>query len=206
MEPRRDGYARLYSQNISPYERPMQSRSQLKATMPQTDRLKTDCSKCAALCCVMLAFDKGDDFAFDKNPCEPCRNLSGHRCKVHDKLTTEGFSGCVAYDCLGSGNRVVEEVFGGQTWQNDPRLMPVMMEAFSAMREVHKRIDLLRAAEALSLAPDEELKRRDFLDHLETHRWTAPELNEFEFGMALEIDIFCHGMDKHLADLVLAGQ
>ena len=160
--------------------------------MSQTDRLKTDCSKCAALCCVMLAFDKGEDFAFDKNPCEPCRNLSGHKCSIHDRLTQEGFPGCVAYDCLGSGNRVIQEVFGGQSWQDDARLMPVMMEAFSAMREVHKRIDLLRAAEFLSLEPGADQKRRDYLDYLEQHAWSAPELNEFEFGLALEIDLFFH--------------
>lgn len=174
--------------------------------MPQADRLKTDCSKCAALCCVMLAFDKGKDFAFDKNPCEPCRNLSTHRCTIHDTLTAEGFSGCVAYDCLGSGNRVIQEVFGGQTWQSDPRLMPVMMEAFSAMREVHKRIDLLRAAGVLLLDLDEDQKRQDFLNHLEQHRWTAPELNEFEFGLAIEIDIFAHGMEEQLAAFVSAGR
>lgn len=167
--------------------------------MPQTDTLKTDCSKCAALCCVLLAFDKGKDFAFDKNPGEPCRNLSGHRCTIHQNLEQQGFSGCVAYDCLGSGNRVVQEVFAGKTWQSEPRLLPVMMEAFSAMREVHKRIDLLRAAEILSLEPHDEQKRKDFLDHLEQHRWTGPELNEFEFGLALEIDIFFHGLSQFSA-------
>ena len=162
--------------------------------MPQTDHLKTDCSKCAALCCVVLAFDKGKDFAFSKNPEEPCRNLSGHSCSIHDRLPQEGFPGCVAYDCLGAGNRVVQEVFAGQSWRKDPRLMPMMMEAFSAMREVHKRIDLLRAAGALPLEPRDEQKRRDFLDDLEQHRWTGPELSEFDVGLALEIDIFFHGI------------
>lgn len=153
----------------------------------------------------MLAFDKGEDFAFDKNPGEPCRHLSGHKCKIHDKLTQEGLSGCVAYDCLGAGNRVVQEVFPGQSWQQDPRLMPVMMEAFSAMREVHKRIDLLRAAGTLPLTPQDEQKRRDFLDDLELRRWSGPELNQFEVGMALEIDIFIHGIGKYLAATPSAG-
>lgn len=165
--------------------------------MSQTDLLKTDCSKCAALCCLVLAFDKGKDFAFDKNPCEPCRNLSGHSCTIHDKLTQKGFPGCVAYDCLGAGNRVVQEVFAGQTWQKEPRLMRVMMEAFSDMREVHKRIDLLRAAETLSLEPHDEEIRRGFLERLE-QRWSGPELNEFEAGLGLEIDIFFHGIRKYL--------
>ncbi|MEJ2029166.1 MAG: hypothetical protein P8X66_04705 [Maritimibacter sp.] len=168
--------------------------------MPQTDRLKTDCSKCAAICCVVLAFDKGKDFAFSKNPGEPCRNLSGHLCTIHDRLSQEGLPGCVAYECLGAGNRVVQEVFAGQSWQDEPRLMPVMMEAFSAMREVHKRIDYLRAAETLDLAPQDDQTRQNHLDYLEQHRWSGPELNEFEFGLALEIDIFLHGIGLSLAD------
>lgn len=162
--------------------------------MPQTDRLKTDCSKCAALCCLVLAFDKGKDFAFSKNPCEPCRNLSGHSCTIHNTLTQEGFAGCVAYDCLGAGNRVVQEVFAGQSWRKEPRLMRVMMEAFSGMCEVHKRIDFLRAAETLSLTPRDEQTRQNFLNRLETHRWSGSELNDFEAGLALEIDLFFHGI------------
>jgi hypothetical protein len=166
--------------------------------MLQTDQLSTDCSKCAALCCVVLAFDKGRDFAFDKNPGEPCRNLSGHSCTIHDTLAQDGFPGCVAYDCLGAGNRVVQEVFGGQTWQDEPRLMRVMMKAFSAMREVHKRIDWLRAAGTLPLEPRDEQTRLGFLARLEQHRWSGPELNAFEVGLALEIDVFFHAIRKHL--------
>lgn len=166
--------------------------------MTSTDLLKTDCSKCAALCCIALAFDKGDDFAFDKNPGEPCRNLSAHRCSIHDTLDQDGFRGCVAYDCLGAGNRVVQEVFAGQSWQQEPRLLRVMMEAFSGMREVHKRIDLLRAAEILPLDDRDDQTRRDLLAQLEQRRWSGTELNEFEVGMALEIDVFFYGIRKHL--------
>jgi hypothetical protein len=173
------------------------------AAMTQTDHLKTDCSKCAALCCLALAFDKGKDFAFDKNPGEPCRNLSGHDCSIHDRLTREGFPGCVAYDCLGAGNRVVQEVFDGRSWQADPRLTRPMMEAFSAMREVHKRIDFLRAAATRPLKPHDEQARQDFLARLEQARWSGPELNDFEVGLALEIDIFFHTIREYVdfADL-----
>ncbi|MCT4556158.1 MAG: hypothetical protein N4A53_15860 [Pelagimonas sp.] len=166
--------------------------------MTQTDLLKTECSKCAALCCIALAFDKGPSFAFDKNPGEPCRNLTGHKCSIHDDLTPSGFAGCVAYDCLGAGNRVVQEVFGGQSWQKDPRLLRPMMESFAGMREVHKRIDLLRAAEILPLDKVDDQRRRDFLAQLEQKRWSGAELNDFEVGLALEIDVFFHSIRKHL--------
>ena len=160
--------------------------------------LKTDCSKCAALCCLALAFDKGKDFAFDKNPGEPCRNLSGHSCTIHDKLTASGLPGCVAYDCLGAGNRVVQEVFAGASWQPEPRLTRPMMEAFSAMREVHKRIDLLRAASVGELDPADDNTRLSLLAQLEEATWTGPELNEFEVGLALEIDIFLYSHQSSL--------
>ncbi|CUH82038.1 hypothetical protein [Tropicibacter naphthalenivorans] len=165
---------------------------------PQTDHLQSDCSKCAALCCLALAFDKGRDFAFDKNPGEPCRNLSGHSCTIHDDLTEKGFRGCVAYDCLGAGNRVVQEVFGGQSWRDEPRLTRVMMEAFAGMREVHKRIDLLRAAGSFPLEPRDEQTRAGFLARLEDWRWSGPELNDFEVALALEIDIFIHSLSAYL--------
>lgn len=165
--------------------------------MTRTDPLKTECSDCAALCCMALIFDKGKDFAFSKNPGEACRNLSGHKCSIHDRLNQEGMAGCVAYDCLGAGNRVVQEVFDGQSWQDDPRLLRVMIEAFAGMREVHKRIDLMRAAATLPLSVDDMQICQSFLTQLEDHRWTGPELNEFEMELALEIDIFFHGI-RHL--------
>lgn len=174
--------------------------------MPEIDHLKTDCSKCAALCCVALAFDKGDDFAFNKNPGEPCRNLSKHRCTVHDSLISKGLSGCDAYDCLGAGNRVVQEVFSGQTWQKEPRLLRVMMEAFAGMREVHKRIDLLRAAETLTLDTRDEQTRIGFLTRLEQNRWSGTELNEFEVGLALEIDVFFHGIRRYELSSISGGR
>ncbi|MBY6089342.1 hypothetical protein [Maritimibacter alkaliphilus] len=163
------------------------------------DRLATDCSKCAALCCLALAFDKGKDFAFDKNPGEPCRNLKGHLCSIHDSLTEKGFPGCVAYDCLGAGNRVVQEIFGGRSWQKDPMLTRPMMEAFSGMREVHKRIDLLRAAEALPLSKQHDQTRREYLARLEQYTWSGQELNDFEVGLALEIDLFFHGLRGYVS-------
>lgn len=162
------------------------------------DLLKTDCSKCAALCCIALAFDKGRDFAFDKNPGQPCPNLNHHLCSIHDRLDNEGFSGCVKYDCLGAGNRVVQEIFNGRSWQDEPILTRPMIEAFSGMREVHKRIDLLRAAESLPLTRQDDQTRREYLAQLEEVHWSGSRLNDFEVGTALEIDIFFHSLRKYV--------
>ena len=164
----------------------------LTLQITQADPLKTDCSKCAALCCVALAFDQSHEFAFSKNPGEPCRNLSGHQCSIHSKLTDDGFSGCVAYDCLGAGNRVVQEVFSGRSWQQDPRLIAPMIEAFAAMREVHKRIDFLRAAHNFVRDAEDDQRRGQLLDQLENEKWDEEALNQFQAGLALDVDMFMY--------------
>ena len=65
--------------------------------------LQPDCARCAALCCVALAFDRSDRFAYDKPACEPCRNLGGDdRCRIYDRREREGFSGCIRFDCQGA--------------------------------------------------------------------------------------------------------
>lgn len=157
---------------------------------------------------MALAFDRGREFAFSKNPGEPCRNLSEHSCTIHHKLSKTGFEGCVTYDCLGAGNRVVQEVFAGRSWQQDPRLVGPMMEAFAAMREVHKRIDRLRAAQDFVLDPEDDQTRAQLLAQLENKQWDEDELNKFHTGLALDVDMFMFKLKEYfpasLADEFLA--
>jgi hypothetical protein len=118
--------------------------------------LSADCSQCAALCCVALAFDRGPMFAIDKANGEVCRHLDGcGQCRIHAELEPSGFKGCVQYDCLGAGQRVTQEVFGGRSWQSEPELLTPMMQAFETMRAVHEQLLLLREATKLAL-PDAE--------------------------------------------------
>ncbi|EAQ03596.1 hypothetical protein OB2597_03212 [Pseudooceanicola batsensis HTCC2597] len=124
--------------------------------------LEEDCSRCAALCCLSLAFDRGEDFAFDKPAGTPCPNLRGHACGIHDRLRPEGFAGCVRYSCGGAGQRVVQEIFAGQSWRDDPALVAPMMEAFRGMRAVQDCLALLSAAAGLPL----EHRDRETLDQL----------------------------------------
>ncbi|MBN8291407.1 hypothetical protein JI664_05495 [Rhodobacter sp. NTK016B] len=124
--------------------------------------LTPDCSACAALCCMALPFDKGEAFAFDKPALHPCPNLSGHACTIHDRLETEGFRGCGLYDCLGAGQRVVGEIFAGADWQNDTSLRAPMAEALTLLHRVHAALELLVAAERLTL-PDALASERSAL-------------------------------------------
>ncbi len=114
--------------------------------------LRADCSQCAALCCVGLAFDRSALFGFDKPAGEPCRHLGDQgRCRIHAERDARGFGGCIAYDCLGAGQYVTQQLFGGRSWRDDPALLEPMLEAFAAVREVHELVCILREAAALPL-------------------------------------------------------
>lgn len=122
--------------------------------------LQSDCSQCAALCCVTFEFEVSDDFAIGKPANTACPNLDGRgQCKVHDKLEDLGFRGCAVFECYGAGQRVTQELFGGRTWQEDVSLIQPMAERFRQVRRLHELLVLLEAAAALSLPQVEEAER-----------------------------------------------
>lgn len=124
-----------------------------------TPDLKADCSQCAALCCLALALDAGDRFAIDKPAGLPCPNLAGHACAIHSQLEAKGYSGCVAYDCLGAGQRVTQQLYDGLSWKDLPKLAGPMITSFAGMRAIHQRLELLVAAGALPLSESDEAIR-----------------------------------------------
>ena len=124
--------------------------------------LSGDCRRCAALCCVALSFDRSDHFGCDKAANTPCRHLTAqHDCALHDDLPGHGFAGCAHYDCVGAGQRVVQELFGGRTWRTAPHLTRAMLDAFRALRDVHELLVLLDAAKRLPLSPAQHARRRE---------------------------------------------
>ena len=53
-------------------------------------QLEADCSRCAALCCVVPAFARSSDFAVDKPAGTPCVHLAAdHRCGIHAERVDE---------------------------------------------------------------------------------------------------------------------
>jgi len=142
--------------------------------------LKPDCQKCAALCCVALAFDKGEMFAFDKPAGVACKHLKGSLCGIHDQLEARGLSGCTQYHCDGAGQRVVQEVFDGQSWQDTPALFTPMMDAFAQMRQVHALMALLDTAKPLPLPLPLETERETLVALLSPAAWTCESLAQFE--------------------------
>ena len=107
------------------------------------DDLLADCASCVGLCCVALGLTRSADFAIDKAPDEACPNLQpDHRCVVHPVLAETGFGGCVAYDCLGAGQKVVQVVFAGDT----TAARTEMTAAFRTVGPLHELLWCLRDA------------------------------------------------------------
>ena len=126
------------------------------------DSLRPDCEQCAALCCVAFAFEKSAEFGEEKDAGTPCSNLdSCGRCEIHSQRRRYGFSGCIQYDCLGAGQRVVQETFSGRTWMEEPELLAPMLRAFELMCRIQENVALLVTAEKAGLSPgDQQALRR----------------------------------------------
>jgi hypothetical protein len=96
--------------------------------------LQADCGQCLALCCVGPGFSASADFALDKPAGEPCVHLDPDaRCGIHDALRPRGFPGCVAYDCFGAGQHVVQVTFAGHA--REPA-MYAALPLLSGLREL----------------------------------------------------------------------
>ncbi len=106
---------------------------------PMTDDLRADCSSCAGLCCVALAFSRSAGFGFDKQTGEPCINLqTDFGCRIHAELRPRGFPGCTVFDCGGAGQKVTQITFGGRTWREDPESSEMMFATFQVMRPLQE--------------------------------------------------------------------
>lgn len=133
---------------------------------------------------MALAFDQGQMFAFDKAAGEACRHLSrDFRCAIHAQLPQAGCRGCGQYDCLGAGQRVVNEVFAGQNWRDNPALKAPMIAAFARMRQMHELLSLLEVAARLPLSPDQRTRCQGLQGRLTQNRTLSIDaLRAFEQG------------------------
>ncbi len=159
-----------------------------------------DCARCAALCCMALAFDTGQGFGIDKANATPCPHLDkADRCRIHDRREAEGFASCVTFDCGGVGQYVSETVFAGQHWRGDPALAREMTSAFSALREVAALSELLEAAGGWPLSEDDEAERHAWLCRLWSGTaWTPSALGDFQAsGTARDIRGFLRSLRRY---------
>jgi hypothetical protein len=115
--------------------------------------LVADCGNCVAICCVATSFDASREFAIDKPAGLRCPHVSrSFRCTIHREREALGFSGCIAYDCYGAGQKVTR-AFAARPGADGER-----GEAFLALREIHELLWLLTEAEKLCPEPSSTLR------------------------------------------------
>lgn len=99
--------------------------------------LRADCTRCAALCCVGLPFQRSADFALDKPGGVPCVHLAGDlRCGIHADLRERGFAGCTVFDCFGAGQAVTAAF--DDDWRDGPDAAAPLFAAFAVQRRLHE--------------------------------------------------------------------
>ena len=140
--------------------------------------LRADCARCVGLCCVALPFTRSAEFAIDKPAGMPCRHLAGgDRCGIHPRLRSEGFAGCVTFDCFGAGQQVVQVTFGGRSWRDGPEVAGPMFDAFATLRAVHEMRWYLTDADSRSLDADLAEEVAEAAERLaDTSAWPADRL------------------------------
>ncbi len=154
------------------------------ASTGQRERLRADCERCFALCCVVPSFSVSADFAIDKRAGQPCPNLQpSFGCSIHDQLRLRGFAGCVSYDCFGAGQQVAQVTFGGRDWRQAPDTSAQMFGVFPIMRQLHELLWYLNEALALAL-PDASLR-----DQLSTAFEQTDRLTRCEPEALVKLDV-----------------
>ena len=162
--------------------------------------LEADCSRCVALCCVLLAFDRSEAFAFDKASGVACQHLvSGWRCGIHDDLLGEGCGGCAAYDCQGAGPRAVELLGlepSSTRWWGDEPAMSVVAEVFGVLRTLHELLAYLQDAAAfVTTAQRSEAARIAARVEAAAVSTSREELLSLDVGaLAREVHAFLRGL------------
>ncbi|MDI6908779.1 pentapeptide repeat-containing protein [Nocardioides sp.] len=117
--------------------------------------LTADCSRCHALCCVLLPFRREGGFGADKPGGVACHHLQADdRCAIHADLRERGWPGCTVFDCFGAGQQVTEVTYGGASWRDLDSAgdLGEMAAVLSALRRVHEM--LVHLQEVARRAPD----------------------------------------------------
>ncbi|OOM75677.1 pentapeptide repeat protein [Clostridium puniceum] len=123
-----------------------------------TYNLQADCDKCFGLCCVALYFSANDGFPVNKDAGKPCVNLQDDfRCSVHKNLKKKGLKGCIAYDCLGAGQKVAQ-AYDGRDWKQNPDSANQMFDMFIIMKQLYEMLWYLK--EAILLQAEKDAKNK----------------------------------------------
>lgn len=124
-----------------------------------TPGLRSDCSSCFGLCCVLLPFSAAAGFGVDKPGGRPCLNLlDDDRCGIHTTLREDGWPGCTVFECFGAGQQVSQATYAGVSWRESDNLAE-MGAVLSVMRQLHEMLVHLLEVEHRSPHPDARAAR-----------------------------------------------
>ena len=123
--------------------------------------LKSDCSSCFGLCCVLLPFSASAGFGVDKPGGRPCLNLlDDDRCGIHTTLREDGWPGCTVFECFGAGQQVSQVTYAGVSWRDSGNLAE-MGAVLTVMRQLHEMLVHLLEVERRAPDPDGRAVRRE---------------------------------------------
>ena len=135
----------------------------MPTTSPEPE-LTADCSRCFALCCVLLPYRRDAGFGADKAGGVPCHHLrADDRCGIHADLRERGWSGCAVFDCFGAGQHVSQVTYGGTSWRDHDDLGE-MAAVLSVLRRVHEMLTHLGEVGRRSPDPAAENLRQRLLE------------------------------------------
>lgn len=121
-------------------------------------RLAIKCGDCSGLCCVALYCAKAEGFPANKLPGVPCNYLNkDFRCAIHTQLKDKKLKGCMAFDCLGAGQKTTA-LFGGKDWRSHPAIAQTMYATFLTVWRLHQIQWYL--LEAVTLLPAQSLSEQ----------------------------------------------
>ena len=144
---------------------------------------QADCANCFGLCCVALDFTASTDFPVDKEKGIACKNLQDDfRCSIHRNLKLSGYSGCTLFDCLGAGQKVSQQTFGGVSWKDDPKSASKMFQALPVMQQLQEM--LLYLTQAIEHCGDRQLQ-----ETLQNSRREIDELTKVSAERLLAADL-----------------
>ena len=124
-----------------------------------TPGLRSDCSSCFGLCCVLLPFSADAGFGVDKPGGRPCLNLlDDDRCGIHTTLREDGWPGCTVFECFGAGQQVSQVTYAGVSWRESDNLGE-MGAVLSVMRQLHEMLVHLLEVERRAPDPDARAAR-----------------------------------------------
>ncbi|UYH56090.1 hypothetical protein N6L26_05935 [Qipengyuania sp. SS22] len=140
---------------------------------------RSDCARCAALCCIAYPSQDMPGFTAAKEAGQPCPKLGDDaRCTIYADRAEQGFAGCIRFECFGAGQHVVQHLFGGRDWRDNPALRGPMVETFLAIRPVSDLAFLVERALGLAPSPESVTELERLRDELQAIASTRESLSD----------------------------